>query len=83
MTQEQGKAKELVEKFFTMSLLYYQSARNMKYITMVKADAKKCAKLCVDELIKVSMTMHERHNTPATKLELQYWNNVYNEIEKL
>lgn len=77
------KAKEIFQKYFTISLLYYQSSRTMKYITMVKADAKKCAKLCVDELIKVSMTMHERHNTPATKLELQYWNNVYREIGNL
>jgi hypothetical protein len=63
------KAKELVEKMHIESDIIY---------VMSKSQAKKCALIAVNEIIKAL-----RKNLPEIGLGKGYWHSVKQEIEKM
>lgn len=88
------KAKELVDKFLPIV-----DCGENRYTTKVQeSNAKQCAKICVEEIIKglseyderTEQYLKEEKGIDFTSYELQnmdssfrYWNSVLNEIEKL
>ena len=78
------KAKELVDRFINLiqydfiSDLHWYDTRNNKYNDYVKKDAKKCALIIVDEILKDRKIIDGMQviNDP-------YWLEVKQEIEKL
>lgn len=70
------KAKELVRKFIKHS----RAEDNLKPIN----SAKECALICVDEIIKSKPTKHIPFQTGyQVQIDVDYWNEVKLEIEKL
>ena len=76
MTPKQ-KAKELVDKFTDYEIEI--GGQHDGYLFMQIHDAKQCALICVDEIMHV-IDWHE-FETPNE--ELNYWNQVKEEIQKL
>ena len=72
MTQEQEKAKELVEKYH----LLCTELNPMAWEKARKSYAKQCAIICVNEIISDM-------DNEAMAHRVQYWNKVLTEIEKL
>jgi hypothetical protein len=78
------KAKELVDRFINLiqydfiSDLHWYDTRNNKYNDYVKKDAKKCALIIVDEILK------DREIIDGMRvINDPYWLKVKQEIEKL
>jgi hypothetical protein len=78
------KAKELVDRFINLiqydfiSDLHWYDTRNNKYNDYVKKDAKKCALIIVDEILK------DREIIDGMRvINDSYWLQVKQEIEKL
>lgn len=78
------KAKELVDRFINLiqydfiSDLHWYDTRNNKYNDYVKKDAKKCALIIVDEILK------DREIIDGMRvINDPYWLEVKQEIEKL
>lgn len=78
------KAKELVDRFINLiqydfiSDLHWYDTRNNKYNDYVKKDAKKCALIIVDEILK------DREIIDGMRvINDSYWLKVKQEIEKL
>ena len=78
MSQAKDKAEELVGRFKRISVIVEEeNATWFKRIGL--ENAKQCALICVDEIIKneVNTTMSPNDNI------MHYWEEVKNEIEKL
>jgi hypothetical protein len=78
------KAEELVDRFINLiqydfiSDLHWYDTRNNKYNDYVKKDAKKCALIIVDEILK------DREIIDGMRvINDSYWLQVKQEIEKL
>ena len=66
------KAKELEEMFFDLDMYDYEG-----YVYwMEKENAKQCALICVEELIK----LYEFEN-PNRGFKISYWDEVYQELK--
>ena len=73
------KAEELVEKFFSViPVPDYDEYENP--LKTHKERAKQCALICVDEIIK---TFIPKSNKKYKCDEIDYWQQVKTEIEKL
>jgi hypothetical protein len=74
------KAKELVEKF--MQLVYCYSGSGMLTNSydddIAKQNAKACAIICVDEIMKSYEETNSHHGSVY-----EYWQSVKTEIQKL
>jgi hypothetical protein len=71
MTAEQKKAKELVEIF-----LQYVDCGGNRYTTKVQIEnAKQCALICVDEILKIAVDFSD-----DIKWTKSFWQTVRNEI---
>ena len=71
MTDEEMAAKELFDKYF----IYLRA--NLLYDDEAREDAKHCALIAVDEILKVASFYND------SQAEVTYWNEVKQEIEKL
>ncbi len=67
MNSPQEKAIELVDKFMLHN----------SYQSIVWYNAKQCALIAVDEILKVLCTPHKNES------EYMYWNEVKQEIDKI
>ena len=82
MTQAEKQAKELVERFISFSM----DNHIPKYALH---NAKQCALICVDEIIKAHETLWsdvasgEAKSCLYTKKRQSFWQKVKQEIEKL
>ena len=76
------KAKELVDKYIDLS----DECDCLEYscicFTMYEYKAKKCALIAVDEIIKSNPTK-VTENAVWFKLNIEYWQEVKQEIKKL
>ena len=70
------KAKELLKRFESVSKPFMKESEVQVYIH--PEHAKQCALICVDELIK----LYEFEN-PNRGFKISYWDEVYQEIDKL
>ena len=77
MNDAKEKAKELIEKFFSVNDDKKSKLGCNPFID--KDYAKQCALICVDEIID-AIDWHE-FETPNNKIE--YWQEVKEEIKKL
>ena len=64
---QKEKARELVERFEKFYVLNHQ-------------EAKQCALICCDEIIKA---LEDNHDYTKCYIEFVYWQEVKKEIEKL
>ena len=71
------KAKELVDKYYDMKWQSY-SHKKTSIKSMTKLSSKQCALIAVDEIISIKLLWYQKD----TK-ELDYWQEVKQEIEKL
>lgn len=71
MNTPKEKAKELVDKYW----IYLRAG--LLYDEEAKEDAKHCALIAVDEILKVASFYND------TQGEVTYWQEVKEEIEKL
>ena len=71
------KAFELAHKF---RLLEIRTSEN-SYMMILMADAKQCALIAVDEILDLKHIVTLRRN--MHEMELEYWDEVKQEIEKL
>lgn len=70
MTPEE-KAKELIDKYFYLFSVELEN-------TIDNYEAKQCALIAVDEIINLKLLWFQKDSK-----DLQYWNEVEQEIEKL
>lgn len=79
------KAEELFEKYYRLfnNFPNYQYVlENLNTIQDEKLyTAKQCALIAVDEILSLSKIASLRRN--ETEMELEFWNEVYKEIENL
>ncbi len=73
------KAEELVNKFENIDIEYNDSIEGNCFMTMTKLNAKQCAIEAVDEIIEAIFW----HPLESPNQELEYWQEVKQEIEKL
>lgn len=68
------EAKELIDKFKPYEPTYFKEKH-----------AKKCALICVDKIIKLNYSIFQINPIKLgfTKIDLNYWQEVKQEIEKL
>ena len=78
MTPQKQKAVEIFDEYFSMKWQSY-SRRKISIKQMTKAAAKECAKIAVNRIIS-AIDWHE-FETPNK--ELEFWNDVLKEIDKL
>jgi hypothetical protein len=79
------KAQELVDKFYNTPHCGIEHQPNKRYcdcIEMNPFQAKQCALMAVDEIIKLDMLIDE-DTYVMTPSYLQYWEQVKQEIQKL
>jgi hypothetical protein len=76
---EKQKAKELVEKYKPIVNGYVGSSMltNTEYTETILANAKQCALIAVDEILKLLWLTHKN------EAEYRYWQEVKNEILNL
>lgn len=79
MSNQKEKAKELIEKFEPFAD-YNECDLLTERETMLK-NAKQCASITVDEIIKEYGTLP--HFGELYGFNIEYWEEVKNEIEKL
>jgi hypothetical protein len=73
------KAEELVNKFYGYIIYENESVYSEKMLRVFKIKAKNCALIAVDE-IKEAIFWHPFE---SPNFELEYWQEVKQEIEKL
>lgn len=74
------KAKELVEKFLPYSY-YHEMDNSMNRNYQQEDNAKQCALICVDEIIKQLDCISFNHD--IEDLPFKYWEEVKQEIYRL
>ena len=73
------KAKELVNKYFDLKWQSY--SRNKTSIKqMSKLSSKKCALICVDEILQLPCLTDEAWLNVEDEYKVQYWKEVKEEI---
>jgi len=78
--EAKDKAKELIDKYFDMKWQSY-SNRKTSIKSMTKSASKECARMAVDEILKLSYFTHEP--TEDDNLYANFWKQVLSEIDKL
>ena len=76
--EEKEKANELVERFYEI----------LPLSNRFESVAKQCALICVDEIINIGFLFKQPKINKLNKIkpnnsQLEYWNEVRNEIKKL
>jgi hypothetical protein len=71
------KAKELVDKYWSLQWQVHKSAKSFKKMSMSFSAAKKCSLIAVDQIIEALGNV--LYPNPFN----QYWNEVKKEIELL
>jgi len=81
--KEKEKAQELFEKY----LSYVECGDNIYNINIQMRNAKQCATICVDEILKALYTYNSNYLCNLTidqaKSDIEYYNRVKQEIENL
>ena len=75
----QEKAKELVGKYHKLKLEIWTAPRTMRFFGMTKADAIRCAIICVEEILALKL-IEDKDLQETTK---EYWQDVLTELNKL
>lgn len=76
---EKEKAKELVDRFKAVESLREVTKKHKMYLNII--EAKQCALICVEEVLKTYEEYDE--NYEPVKTYLKYWQGVKTEIENL
>jgi hypothetical protein len=72
------KAIELIDEFKSMDIDYIDSIEGVCFMCMSKEDAKQCALIVVNNILKIEIIKDSIDN-----YYLKYWEQVKNEIENL